>query len=144
LITALFGALEDLRRDLGPNEQDWVYGQPRYKHALIRHPMSAALPDSLRARFDVGPVARGGYGYTVNATGNGNNQTSGASFRIIADLASWDRTVATNTPGQDGEPDDPHYRDLFPLWAENRYFPLLYSRDRVETVTGRVTLLSPR
>jgi penicillin amidase len=144
LITALFGALEDLRRDLGPNEQDWVYGQPRYKHALIRHPMSAALPDSLRARFDVGPVARGGYSYTVNATGNGNNQTSGASFRIIADLASWDRTVATNTPGQHGEPDDPHYRDLFPLWAENRYFPLLYSRDGVETATAQITLLSPR
>ena len=144
LIRAFRGALDDLRRDVGPDDDDWIYGQTRYKHALIRHPMSNAVADSLRARLDVGPVPRGGYGNTVNATGNGDNQTSGASFRIIADLGMWDRSVATNTPGQGGDPDDPHYRDLFPLWAENRYFPLLFSRDRVEGVTGRVTMLAPR
>jgi penicillin amidase len=120
-----------------------VYGQTRYKHALIRHPLSEAVTDSVRTRLDVGPVARGGDGNTVNATGGGNNQTSGASFRIIADLADWDRTIATNTPGQSGNPDDPHYRDLFGLWAENRYFPLFYSRAKVEGVTERSTVLAP-
>jgi penicillin amidase len=143
LLRALRGALEDLRRDVGPDENDWVYGQTRYKHALIRHPLSEAVTDSVRTRLDVGPVARGGDGNTVNATGGGNNQTSGASFRIIADLADWDRTIATNTPGQSGNPDDPHYRDLFGLWAENRYFPLFYSRAKVEGVTERSTLLAP-
>jgi penicillin amidase len=143
LLRALRGALEDLRRDVGPDENDWVYGQTRYKHALIRHPLSEAVTDSVRTRLDVGPVARGGDGNTVNATGGGNTQTSGASFRIIADLADWDRTIATNTPGQSGNPDDPHYRDLFGLWAENRYFPLFYSRAKVEGVTERSTLLAP-
>ena len=143
LIRALRSALDDLRRDVGPNEEDWVYGQTRYKHALIRHPLSGAVPDSVRARLDVGPVARGGDGNTVNAAGFGNNQTSGASFRIIADLAAWDRTVATSNPGQSGNPDDAHYRDLFALWAENRYFPLFYAREKVEGVTEQSTVLIP-
>jgi penicillin amidase len=143
LVHALRGALEDLRRDVGPNEDDWVYGQAGYKHASIRHTLSGAVPDSVRARLDVGPAPRGGDGNTVNATGGGNNQTSGASFRIITDLASWDRTVATNTPGQSGNPEDPHYRDLFALWAENRYFPLFYSREKIEGVTERVSVLAP-
>src|SRR5690606_26485920 len=114
------------------------------KHALIRHPMSAALPDSRRARFDVGPCDRCGYALTVNATGAGDNQTSGASFRIIADLYDWDLSVGTNTPGQSGDPSSPHYRDLFELWAEGRYFPVLYSRQRVEEVIELRTLLLPR
>lgn len=143
LLRSLRGAVEDLTRDLGPRIEDWRYGQPRYKHAFIRHPLSGAVPDSVRERLEVGPAPRGGYGNTVNATGNGDNQTSGASFRIIVDLADWDRSVATNNPGQGGDPTDPHYRDLFPLWASNRYFPLLYSRDKVEGVTGRITVLRP-
>jgi penicillin G amidase len=143
LVRALRGALEDLTRDLGDGPDHWRYGQAGYKHALIRHPLSGAVPDSLRSRLEVGPVPRGGYGNTVNATGNGDNQTAGASFRIIADVADWDRTVATNNPGQGGDPDSRHYRDLFAIWAANRYFPLLYSRDRVEGVTGSITVLRP-
>lgn len=141
LVDALRQAVAGLRDEFGPDLSTWTYG--RYKHALIRHPMSGALGDSLRARFDVGPAPRGGYGNTVNATGGGDNQTSGASFRVIVDVGTWDGSVATNTPGQGGEPDDPHYRDLFPLWAEGRYFPLLYSRPRVEGVTDRKTLMRP-
>jgi penicillin amidase len=103
--------------------------------------MSAAVGDAMRARLEVGPLPRGGYSNTVNATGGGDNQTSGASFRIIVDLADWDLAVGTNTPGQSGAVDDPHYRDLFAMWATNRFFPVLYSRERVEAATGeRISL----
>ena len=47
----------------------------------------------------------------------------------------------TNTPGQGGDPDDPMYRNLFEGWAKDRFFPLYYSRERVEAaVADRVTL----
>ena len=61
--------------------------------------------------------------------------TGGASFRMVADVGNWDASVAINTPGQSGDPASPHYRDLAPLWAEGRYFPLAYSRDAVEKAT---------
>jgi penicillin amidase len=143
LHASLGGAVDDLRAQLGSDMNGWQYGQRDYKHALIRHPLSPAVSPPWQERLDVGPQPRGGNSYTVNSTGGGNNQTSGASFRIIVDTGDWDRAVGTNSPGQSGNPDDPHYENLFDLWANDRYFPVFYSRERVESVADRVTHLVP-
>jgi penicillin amidase len=79
----------------------------------------------------------------VSATGNGDNETAGGSLKIIADTEDWDNSVGLNTPGQSGDPDSAHYRDLFPLWARGQYFPLAYSRAKVESATARTTRLTP-
>ncbi len=143
LIRSLGEAVADLVRQLGQDMSKWQYGQEKYHHVLINHPLSAAVNAGLRARLSVGPLPRGGYALTVNATGNGNNQTSGASFRIIADTENWDNSVGTNTPGQSGNPESPHYRDLFEMWAQGKYFPVLFSRAKVESVAEDKQILSP-
>ncbi|HKG91048.1 MAG TPA: penicillin acylase family protein [Gemmatimonadaceae bacterium] len=105
--------------------------------APFRHPLAAA--------FDLPSVPRGGDGNTVNATGGANFlQTAGASFREVIDLADWDNSTATSTPGQSGQPGSLHYGDLLALWASGRYFPLAYSRARVERETAHVLTLVPR
>ncbi len=143
LVDTLSEAISHLQSRLGPNMTQWQYGDARYKHALIRHPLGAAVRSDLRDQLDVGPVSRGGYGRTVNNTGNSDNQTSGASFRIIADSENWDNSVGTNSPGQSGDPDNVHYRDLFDLWARGQYFPIFYSREKVESVVEQTTNLEP-
>lgn len=143
LLDALSAAVAELTDKLGSDMNGWAWGQARYHHALLRHPLGEAVDDATRGLLEVGPLPRGGYGYTVNATGNGDNQTSGASFRIIVDTGDWDRAVGMNTPGQSGNPDDPHYRDLFESWANDRFFPVVYSRPRVEAATDRVYRLEP-
>jgi penicillin amidase len=80
----------------------------------------------------------------VNSTSDEDNQATGASFRVIADVGDWDRSVGTNTPGQSGDPDSPHYRDLFAPWAGGAYFPAFYSRAKVESVTEAKVVLLPR
>ena len=137
-------AVAELTKRFGPDMAAWKYGQERYHHALIRHPLSAAVNGDIRARLDAGPAPRGGDGSTVTATGNGDNQTSGGSFKIIADTEDWDNSIGINTPGQSGDPASPHYRDLFEMWATGRYFPVAYSRGKVESVTESVTRLVPR
>ena len=140
----LTAALDGLRDRFGTTDMTtWKYGGERFKHALIRHPMSAAVNADLRRRLDVGPFPRGGYGGTVHNTGGGDNQTSGASFMIIADTANWDNSVGLNTPGQAGDPDSPHYRDLFEVWARDRYFPIFFSRAKIDSVTESTTVLRP-
>ena len=140
----LEAALDGLRDRFGtPDMTTWKYGGERFKHALIRHPMSAAVSADLRRRLDVGPYPRGGYGGTVHNTGGGDNQTSGASFMIIADTADWDNSVGLNAPGQNGDPDNPHYRDLFEVWARDRYFPIFFSRSKIDSVTESTTVLRP-
>ncbi len=143
LLRSLEEAVADVRRRLGGDMERWQYGQPGYKHATIFHPLSRAVSGDLADMFTVGPLSRGGNSQTLNNTGGGDNQTSGASFRIIVDTGNWDLAVGSNTPGQSGDPASPFYENLFELWANDRYFPLFYSRERIESVAAERTMLVP-
>lgn len=141
LLSSLAGGVSELTQRYGPDTTAWAWG--RFHHVLLQHPMSAALRPELRSRFEVGPWPRGGDGNTPGATGAGENQVAGASFRFIVEAGDWDNAVGTNTPGQSGDVGSPHYRDLFELWKNDRYFPVKYSRRAVEGVTeSRVVLMS--
>jgi penicillin G amidase len=143
LVRSLDEAVAELTKKLGPDPAKWQWGQNAYHHALIHHPMSGRAGTELRRRIDVGPFPRGGDSYTVSATGNNDNQTSGGSFKIITDTWNWDNSVGLINPGQSGNPDSPHYRDLAELWARGRYFPVLFSRSRVESATEETLRLEP-
>jgi penicillin amidase len=143
LLKALEQAVAELEKRLGPEMDRWIYGQPGMKHVQLAHPLSPAVNDDLRRRLDMEMLPRGGSAATVNNTSDGVNQVSGASFRIIADVGDWDRTLGTNTPGQSGDPTSPHYRDLYAPWVAGDYFPAFFSRSRVESVTERKTSLLP-
>jgi penicillin amidase len=143
MLRCLREAVQELGSKLGQDMARWHYGQEKYKHALIRHPLSALVPGELRQQLDLGPVPRGGAASTLNAAGARDVQDTGASFRIVADTGDWDNTVGTSTPGQSGDPASRHYRDLFDLWAKNRYFPVSYSRNKVESVTEERQVLAP-
>ena len=141
LLRSLTIVVGSLREKLGSDIEGWRYGD--YKHVHIRHSLSDAVDQELRELLDVGPLPRGGNSYTTNNTGSGNNQTSGASFRIIAAIEDWDLSVGSTAPGQSGDPYSPHYRDLFKLWADDKFFPVLYSRDKIEAVADEVIGLLP-
>jgi penicillin G amidase len=143
LLQSLTQALSELERRLGPDRNRWRYGQEAFKHIRLKHPLSDAVTAELQTRLDLGPLPRGGYGHTVNSSSDDHNQATGASFRIIADAGDWDRSVGTNTPGQSGNPDSPHYRDLFETWANGQYFPVFFTRPKIEEVTEAKTTLVP-
>ena len=134
-------AVQDLSARFGPNSDEWRYGQSAFHSITIHHMLSNAVNAELRSRIEVGPFPRGGDKFTVNNTGTDDEQTSGASFRLIADLSDWDRCLGINTPGQAGDPANEHYRDLSPLWASGKYFPVFYSRNKIAAVTERKILL---
>ncbi len=134
LVGALDDAVETLTRQFGGDRGRWRYGDIHL--AIFRHPLSA--------RFDLPPASRGGDGNTVNATaGRDFRQSAGASFREIIDVGDWDNSVVTNVPGQSADPRSPHYGDLLPLWANDEYFPLVYTRRRVEQETASILWLRP-
>ncbi len=132
VLKALDKAVAGLRQRLGPDMSRWQYGQVKLKHIQLKHPLSDAVGADLQARLDLEPLPRGGYAHTVNSTSDADNQATGASFRVIADVGDWDRSLGTNTPGQSGDPDSPHYRDLYKPWANGQYFPAFFSRTRLK------------
>jgi penicillin amidase len=68
---------------------------------------------------------------------------SGPSVRVVVDVGNWDNSRAVNHPGQSGDPDSPHYRDLASMWRSGQYFPLLYSRTAVENAAEKKIKLVP-
>jgi penicillin G amidase len=143
LVRSLTEAVDELAKKLGPDMNAWRWGQEKYHHALIRHPLADIATPDARAKLNVGPWPRGGDSFTVSATGNADNQTSGGSLKIIADTENWDNSLGLNNPGQSGDPDSPHYRDLFEIWSRGRYFPIFYSRAKVDSVAEQRQTLQP-
>ncbi|MDQ8160915.1 MAG: penicillin acylase family protein [Gemmatimonadota bacterium] len=143
LFRAFNEAVADLTKRFGPNIADWHYGDAKLHHARIAHPLDGIIADSLRSRLSPGPLPRGGYANTLNATGNTDNQTAGASFRVVMDLANWDGAMVTNTPGQSGDPRSPYYHNLFGPWARGEYAPLPYSPAAVKARTAETIVLRP-
>ncbi|WP_445386144.1 penicillin acylase family protein [Robiginitalea sp. IMCC44478] len=137
------GAVDALSERLGPEMEKWNYGQENLKHILIRHPLSASLSPDKRKGLDLGPLPRGGNGYTPGSTGNGYRQSSGATFRVLIPVGDWDNALGINSPGQSGDPDSPYYGNLFEMWAQDRYFPLLYSKDSIAKYADSRYLLLP-
>jgi penicillin amidase len=126
---------------LGDDETKWRWGQlhqSRFEHPLATTPERKSL-------FNLGPHPRGGDGTTPNATGGGAWQTTGASFREVIDLSDWDRSTTINVPGESGQPGSPYYDNLYPLWAEGKYHPMLFSRKAIElNAAHRLTLVTVR
>lgn len=142
LSKAFTDAVEELEGKLGTDQNKWQYGQTAYKNALFRHPLSPALSQEWKEKLDVGPLPRGGYSYTPAANAYGDNNSSGASFRIVVDTGNWETALGINTPGQSGNPDSPFYKDLFPKWANDEFFVVPFGKEQVEKMgVGKLVLM---
>ena len=123
---SLTKAIAELRASQGADWSQWRWGRMHTR----------AFPHPLVAAFDLPTVERPG--------GTGTVAADGASYREIMDVADWDRSIVTNVPGQSAQPGSPYYANLLKLWAEDTYFPLLYSRPRVEKDAAQKLVLKPR
>ena len=136
-------SITNLKENLGNNIEDWRYGQEKFKHIKIAHPIGGLVNNETADKLNLQTLPRGGNAYTPGSTGGNNNQSSGASFRIIVNTGNWDESIASNTPGQSGDPDSPFYRNLYEDWAKDKYFPLYYSKEKIKSVTYKQTILLP-
>lgn len=136
-------ALKNLRSRLGDDPKKWQYGQVKNKHSFITHALGKVANTRFSEELNVGPLPRGGNAYTTGSTGGDYRQSSGASFRIIVNTGDWDAAIGTNSPGQSGDPKSPFYSNLFKDWAEDEYFPIYFSKEKIETIAYKKTILNP-
>jgi penicillin amidase len=116
-------AVDALVRTQGADWSSWRWGRMHMR----------AFPHPFLGAFDLPTVERPG--------GTGSVAADGASYREILDVADWDRSIVTNVPGQSAQPGSPFYDNLLTLWAEDVYFPLVYSRSRVERASAATLTL---
>jgi penicillin amidase len=144
LQTGFEEAVKSLTEKLGEQAKNWKYGQPAYHHVLINHPLGKLVNDSLQQLFSCGPLPRGGSASTVGVTSNNDNQSHGATFRLVADVSDWNNTRFTNTPGQSGDVRSPFYKNLFERWATDQYLRLYFDREMIEHVTVERIWMNPK
>ena len=133
LLETFLVSLNDLKNKFGENIENWTYGQVEYKHIKVKHPLEDIVNDSIYKILSFKSYPRGGNGYTPNSTSSNLSQSSGASFRVIIDTKDWDNSLATNSPGQSGNPTSPFYRNLYEDWANDKYFNLFYSKEKIKS-----------
>ncbi len=128
LLRSLAAAYAKADAELGADTARWGYsGNP----VAMEHPLGGANPS-----WNVGPFAIPGSSTTPIAAGR-------ASYKQVLDVGAWDRSLVINTPGQSGNPADPHYRDLARTWAAGQHVPMLFSDAAIAKNTERTILLVP-
>lgn len=145
MLNTLAAAYRETSALLGADAARWQWG--RLHHNLPAHPLLEVVDAEMRTKLQVGPFPKSGGPHTPNQSGyhaTDFRQTGGASFRLVVDVGNWDNSRAVNHPGQSGNPDSPHYRDLAPLWLRGDYFPLVFTRAAVEEALRERILLRPR
>jgi penicillin amidase len=123
---SLTRALAQMKESQGADWSAWRWGRMHTR----------PFPHPLLSAFDLPTVERPG--------GTGSVAADGASYREVLDVADWDRSIGTNVPGQSGQPGSPYYGNLLKLWAEDSYFPLVYSRVRVEAESAHKLVLKSK
>ena len=58
-------------------------------------------------------------------------------------MGNWDEARMTNAPGQSGDPRSPFFDNLLQGWAEEKSFPLLYTREEIEKNAAFTISLRP-
>jgi len=139
---SLSRAVKRTKQALGDDPSVWELG--RLQRVLFEHPL-AKLDPAYQKTFSVGPYASESGPHSPNQARYDAdfNRRHGATYRQVFDLADWDKAMATSAPGQSGQPGSPHYADLAPSWVDGRYFPLMFSREKVELVTQHRLILKP-
>ena len=123
--------IKSLIERYGEKSSKWVYGQENYKHVKIYHPLEKVVNDSIKDIIGLDTYPRGGDGFTPGSTSSELNQRSGGSFRVVINTKDWDNSFATNSPGQSGDPNSKFYKNLYEDWANDKFFPLLFSKSKI-------------
>ena len=120
----LRAAVDSLRARQGADSTQWRWGRIN----------RSELPHALVRAYDIPPVERhGGAGFVAAV---------GATFREIIDMGDLDAALATNVPGQSGQPGSPFYQNLTESYGRGVYFPMVFTRRAIEReATHRLVLV---
>ena len=131
LKNTFISSVKELEVKFGKDLKNWRYGQKDFKHIKIKHPLQNIVNDSIYNLISFKTYPRGGNAFTPGSSGSNLSQSSGASFRVVIDTKDWDNSKATNSPGQSGDPNSIFYRNLYEDWANDSFFELNYSKQKI-------------
>lgn len=144
LLQALNDGVQKLRAKLGPDSTQWQWG--KLHHIQFEHSLASLLPPETAKAYGTPRYPVGGDNDTVHRgtfRKSDFRQISGSSYRQVIDVANWDNSRVQNVPGQSADPRSPYYQDLLKGWATGEYFPMAFSRAKVDSEKADTLTLKP-
>lgn len=132
MLQSLREAVDFLRWQLGPNADEWHWGD-LHRFSYL-HPLGQVKP--LDRLFNRGPYPVGGDETTISAAASYYHDLDdtgmvGPVCRYIVDLGDLNKSLTLNASGQSGQPGSPHYADQIEDWFAGNYHPMLYERQDI-------------
>ena len=144
-LQSLQGAVDQTIAQLGADTSQWRWGD--LHRARFSHPLAELAPTALKEQMRMLDYPIGGNANSTNSARYGRDSwdvVAGPSFRMVVDVGNWDAALATNTPGQSGDPRSRFYDNLLRNWATGSQFPLLYSKKAVQQHRAFTISLQPK
>ena len=146
LLTAVTNSVNWFKENQSDDMNDWTWGSI-HTATFVSNPLGLSGVGLLEGAVNLGPEPVDGGPSTVNANswswGNPAEVTGHVSMRMIVDMSDFDASQTVLPTGQSGHPTSPHYTDMFPLWQNGEYHPMLWSREAVETAVTDHLILEP-
>lgn len=146
LVVAMNDAAEELERRLGPNPDEWRWGD-LHTLALEHDTLGQSGIPPVEWLFNHEPVPVAGGGGLVNATAwpvdLGYDTIIAPSMRMIVDLGDLNRSRWVNLSGVSGHVFHPHYTDQLELWRTGRDLPMRWTRTSVEAAARHSLTMQP-
>lgn len=139
---ALLEALDALSARAGVDLSGWAYG-PLHR-ASFAHPLEnraevrPLMPDSIPIAGDGGTVSVG-----RSRLPRRTDVTHAPVYRHVVDLADPDRSWIVVTPGNSGDLETPHARNLLEAWAARHPVELMMRWSRIDSSAATTTRLVP-
>lgn len=133
LSLALKRAVETMKKEVSDDARRWHWG--RLHQVSWQHPLGVLRP--LRGLLNRGPFPVSGDAFTINSQSVElslplRTVTVAPTYRMVVDVANWDRSFFITCPGQSGLPGHRFYDNLMHIWREGDMIPMAFSREKVE------------
>ena len=144
ILSTLEASFNEAKLLLGENINNWKWGDLHKTN--FTHPLLDNEDNIFADIMKIKNYGRGGTGNTPNSTSFSPNDflvRSGGSWRFVVDTNDWNGARMTNAPGQSGDPRSKFYDNLVDGWANEKSFPLLFTKDAVMENMDSIIKLFP-
>ncbi len=138
-------AVRELESSYGKDPAKWNWGD-MHAATFRNQTLGKSGVGLIEDLFNRGPFPVGGGEAIVDATGwsviDGYETNWLPSMRMIVDMSNLNNSVTVHTTGESGHAYHPHYADMSPLWANIKYYPMLWDQKAVASqAEGHLQLL---
>lgn len=133
-VKAFAEAVTEVEKTLGKDTSKWKWGDlhtATFRNGTLGESGVGLIEDL----FNRGPFSTSGGKSIINATAwstiDGYGVTDVPSMRMIVDLGDLNNSLTVHTTGQSGHAYNKHYDDMSPLWANVKYYSMLWTQEKV-------------